>query len=162
MLNTINVPTLGSVSRDDVDSRLSSSVTSLTLSSCKWIISFCSLLRKSMPFCESTHVMAVVHTHYIKLNSNRNISCSINTDNSCFVQTYCIITHKITNTKKSPNQRTLLLHNIVADGRTMCRVPIMSQTNPVHTSTWFNGKYKIVVMIAHPTDGRKDINSCGE
>jgi hypothetical protein len=50
----------------------------------------------------------------------------------------------------------------MADGRTMFTVPIMSQTNPVQTSTRFNGKYKIVVMTKHPTDGRKNTNSLGK
>jgi len=64
-------------------------------------------LCKSMQFCKSTTVMTVVLTHYMKLNTIRTISCSIKTDNSCFVQIYCIATHKITNTKASPKQRIL-------------------------------------------------------
>jgi PBP1b-binding outer membrane lipoprotein LpoB len=72
---------------------------------------------------------------------------------------YCIATYKITNTKESPKQRTLLLQNIMADGRTMFTVPIMSQTNAVHTSTLFNGKYKIAVMTKHPTGGRNNVKS---
>jgi len=100
--------------------------------------------------------MAVVLTHYMKLNTIRTISCSVKTDNSCFVQIYCIATYKITNTKQSPKQRTLLLKNIMANGCTMFTVPKTSQTNPLHTSTLFNGKYKIVNMIAHPTNGRKN------
>ena len=79
--------------------------------------------------------MTVVFTHYMKLNTIRFISCSVKTDNICFVQIYCIATYKITNTKDSLKQRTILLKNITADGCTMFTVPIMSQTNPVHTST---------------------------
>jgi hypothetical protein len=90
-------------------------------------------LCKSMQFCKSTTVKTVVFSHYMKLNTSRTISCSVKTDNSCFVQIYCILTDKITNTKQNPNQRSLLWHNIMADGRTMFTVPIMSQTNPAHT-----------------------------
>jgi hypothetical protein len=50
----------------------------------------------------------------------------------------------------------------MADGCTMFRVPIMSQTKPVHTSTRFNGKYNIEVMNVHPRDGRKNINCSGK
>jgi hypothetical protein len=131
------MPTLGSVNGDVVGSRFSSSVTSLTPSGCTWIISLRSPLRKSMQFCKRTTLMAVVLTHYMKLNTITTISCSVKTENSCFVQIYCIATYKITNAKESPKQRTLLLQNIMANGRTMFRVPVMSQTNPVHTATSF-------------------------
>jgi hypothetical protein len=106
--------------------------------------------------------MTVVFTHYKKPNAIRTIPCSVKTDNSCFVQIYFIATYKITNTKENPKQRTLLLQNIMADGRTMFRDPIMSQTNPVHTSTSFNGKYTITVMTTHPTDGRGKKNCSGK
>jgi hypothetical protein len=75
---------------------------------------------------------------------------------------YCIATYKITNTKETPKHKTLLLQNIMVDGCIMFTVPIRSQTNPVHTSTRFNGKNKIVVMTAHPTDGRININCSGK
>jgi hypothetical protein len=112
-----------------------------------------------MLFCKSTTVTRVVFSHYIKLNIIRTISCSVKTDNTRFVQIYCIATYKITNTKENPKHRTLLLQNIMADGRTMFRVHIMSQTNTVHTSTRFKGKYKIEVMTTHPKDERKNINN---
>ena len=128
-------PTLGSVNGDVVSSRFSSSATSLTPSSCTWIISFRSPLRKSTQFCKSTTVVAVVLTHYMKLYTVRTISCCVKTYNICFVQIYCIATYKITNAKESSKQRTFLLQNIMVDGYTVFRVPIMSQTNPVHTST---------------------------
>jgi len=79
--------------------------------------------------------MTVVLTHYKKLTTIRTISCSVRNDNSCFLQIYFTAIHKITNIKETPKQRTLLLQNIMADDRTMSRVPIMSQTNLVHTST---------------------------
>ena len=150
-------PTLGSVNGDVFGSWFASSLTSLK----PWITSLCSPLRKSMPFCKSTRVMTVALTHYMKLNTIRTISCSVKTDNSCFVQIYCIAMYKTT-AKKTPKQRNLLLQNITANGCTMFRVPIMSQTNPVYTFTRFNGKYKIEIMTAHPTDGRKNINSSGK
>jgi hypothetical protein len=66
--------------------------------------------------------MTVALTHYMKLNTNRATSCSVKTANSCFVQIYCIAFNKFTNTKETPKQETLLLHNIMIDGRTMFRV----------------------------------------
>jgi hypothetical protein len=54
------------------------------------------------------------------------------------------------------------LQKIMADGCTMYRVPNMSQTNPVNTSTWFHGKYETEVTTAYPTDGRKNINCSGK
>ena len=138
-------PTLGSVNGDVVGSRFSPSVTPLTPSICTWITSFRTPLRKSTQFCKSTTVMTVVLTHYMKLNTNRAISCSVKTANSCFVQIYCIAFNKITNTKETPQQGTVVPQNIMADGCTMCRVPIMSQTNPVHISTAFNVKYNIEI-----------------
>ena len=95
-------------------------------------------------------------------NTIRTFSCSVKTDNSCCVQIYCNATYRITNTKESPNQRNLLLQNIMAEVHIMFRDPIVSQTNPVHTPTWFNGKYEIEVTTAHPTDGRKNINCSGK
>jgi hypothetical protein len=130
-------PTLGSVNGNVIGSRISSSVTSLILSSCPWLTSFRSPLRTSMLFCKSTTVMTVVLTHCMKLNTIRTISCSVKTYNICYVQIYWIATYKITNTKESPKQKTLLLQNIMADGCTMFRVPIMRKTIPVHTSTLF-------------------------
>jgi hypothetical protein len=109
-----------------------------------------------MQFCKSTTVMTVVLTHYIKLNPTGSISCSVKTDNSCFVQIYCITTHKITQKKETPKQRTLALKNITVEWRTMFRGPTISQTNPAHASTYFNGKYKIEVTTAYPTNGRKN------
>jgi hypothetical protein len=91
MLNTQDTkPTPASVNRDDVGSWFSSSFTSLTPSICTRITSFRSLIRKSMQFCKSIIVMTVVLNHYMKLNTIRTISCSVKTDNSCFVQIYCI------------------------------------------------------------------------
>jgi hypothetical protein len=115
-----------------------------------------------MQFCKSTTVMKVVLSHYMKLNTIRTISRSIKAHNSCFVQIYCISAYNITSTKENPKHRTLLLQNIMADGCTMFRVPIRSQTNTVHTSTRFNGKHKIEVMTAHPKDERKNINCPGK
>jgi len=63
--------------------------------------------------------MTVVLTYYMKLNTIRTISCSVKTDYSCFVQIYFTATHKITNIKETPKQRTLLLQNIMANDRTM-------------------------------------------
>jgi hypothetical protein len=144
-------PTPGSVliNEDVIGSRSSPSVTSGTPSSCTWTTSLptpddvahippwepSSPLCKSMQFCKSTTVMKVVLPHYVKLNPIRTISCSVKTDNRCFLKIYCIATYKITNTKDNPKHRTILLQNTMADGYTMFRVPIMSQTNPVHTST---------------------------
>jgi len=127
-------PTLRSVNGDAIGSRVPSSVTSLTPSHCTWITSFPSPLRKSMLFCKSTTVMTAVLNHYMTLNTTGTISSSVKTDNICFVQIYCIASYKVTNTKQSPKQRTLLLQNIMADGCTMLRVPVISQTHPVHTS----------------------------
>ena len=87
-------PTLRSVNADIVGSWFSSSLTSLT----PWITSLHSPFHKSMPFCKSTTVMTVALNHYMKLNTIRTISYSVKTDNSCFVQIYCIATYKITNT----------------------------------------------------------------
>jgi hypothetical protein len=100
-------PTLGTVNGDADGSRFSSSVTSLTPSICTWITSFRSPLHKSMQFCKGTTVMAVVLTHYMKLNTIRTISRSIKTDNSCFVKIYWIATYKITETKKAQNRKLL-------------------------------------------------------
>jgi len=167
-------PTPGSVliNEDVIGSWFSSSVTSLIPSTCTRITSFptsedvahkpSSPLCKSTQFCKSTTVMTVVLTHYMKLNTIRTISCSVKTDNSCCVQIYCIATYRITDTKETPKQITLVLQNIMANGRTMFRDPIVSQTNPVYSSTWFNGKYEIEVMTLHPTDGRKNINCSGK
>jgi hypothetical protein len=80
----------------------------------------------------------------MKLNTIKTISCSIKTDNSCSVQIYCIATYKIINTKETPKHRPLLLQKIMPDGCTMFRDPNRSQTNPVHTSTRFNGKHRIL------------------
>jgi hypothetical protein len=82
-----------------------------------------------MQFHKITRVVEVVLTHYMTLNTIRTISGSVKKDNIRYVQIY-----KNTNTKESPKQRTLLLQNM-ADGCTMFRVPIMSQTYPVSTST---------------------------
>jgi len=160
------------INEDVIGSWFSSSVTSLIPSTCTWITSFptledfahkpSSLLCKSTQFCKSTTVMTVVLTHYMELNTIRTISCRVKTANSCCVQIYCIATYRITNKKEKPKQRTLVLQNIMADGRTMFRDPIVSQTNPVHTSTWCNGKYEIEVTTVHPTDGRKNINCSGK
>jgi len=68
----------------------------------------------------------------MKLNTIRTISCSVKTDNSCYEQIYCIATYRITNKKETLKQIILVLENIMADGRTMFRDPIVSQTNPVH------------------------------
>jgi len=148
-------PTPGSVliNEDVIGSWFSSSVTSLIPFTCTRITSFptsedvahkpSSPLCKSTQFCKSTTVMTVVLTHYMKLNTVRTISRSVKTDNSCSVQIYCIPTYRISNTKETPKQRTHVLQKIMADGRTMFRDPIVSQTNPVHTSKWFNGKYEI-------------------
>jgi len=146
-------PTPASVNGDVIGSQSSSRVTSSTPCTCTWIISFpipeddackpSSPLSKSMQFFKSTTVMTVVLTHYMIQNTIRTISCSIRTDNSCCVQIYCIATYRITDTKESPKQRNFLLQNIMAKVHTMFRDPIMSQTNPVHTRTWFNGKYEI-------------------
>jgi hypothetical protein len=167
-------PTPGSVliNEDVMGSWFSSPVTSLIPSTCTRITSFPtsedvahkprSPLRNSTQFCKSTTVMTVVLTHYMKLNTIRTISCGIKTDNSCCVQIYCIATYRINNKKETPKQITLALQNIMADGRTMFRDPILSQTNPVHTSTWFNGKYETEVTSVHPTDGRKNINCSGK
>jgi hypothetical protein len=38
----------------------------------------------------------------------------------------------------------------------------MSQTNPFHASTRFNGKYEIEIITAYPTDGRKNTNFSGK
>ena len=109
------------INENVVGSQSSPSVSSVTPSNCARITSLPnsedvahiplwqprSPLCKSMQFCKSTTVMTVVLTHYMKLNTIRTISCSIKTDNSCFVQIYCIATHKITNTKASPKQRIL-------------------------------------------------------
>jgi hypothetical protein len=109
-------PTLGSVNGDVVGPRFSPSVTSLIPSSCTWITSFRSPLRKSMQFCKCTTVMTAVLTHYMELNIIRNISCGVKTDNSCFVQIYCTATYKITTTKQSPKHRiSLLLQNMWSD-----------------------------------------------
>jgi len=114
MLDTADIKfTLGSVNGDVVGSQFPSSFTSLTPSSCTRIPSFRSQLRKSTQFCKSTTVMTVVLTHYMELNTIRTISCSVKTDNSCCVQIYCIATYRITDTKESPKQRTLLLQNIM-------------------------------------------------
>jgi hypothetical protein len=167
-------PTPGSVliNEDVIGPWFSSSVTSLIPSTCTRITSFptsedaahkpSSPLRKSTQFCKSTTVMTVVLTHYMKLNTITTISCSIKTDNSCCVQIYCIATYRITNTTESPKQRTLLLQKIMADGRTMIWAPIMSPTNPVHTSTWFKGNYETEDMTVHLTDGRKNIKCSGK
>ena len=137
------------INEDVIASQSSPSVTSVNPSNCTCITSIPTSedvahiplwqphwpLCKSMQFCKSTTVMTVVFTHYMKLNTIRTISCCIKTDNSCFVQIYCIATYKITNTKQSPKQRTHLLQNIIDDGYTMRRFPIRSQTHPIHTST---------------------------
>jgi hypothetical protein len=102
-----------SVNADVVGSWFSSFVTTGTPSSCIWITTFRPLLRKSMQFCKSTTVTTVVLTHYVKLNTIRTISCSIKTDNNCSVQIYWFATYKITDTKESSKQRTLLLQNII-------------------------------------------------
>jgi hypothetical protein len=88
-----------------------------------------------MQFFKSTTLMTVALTRYLKPNTIKTISRSIKTDNSCSVLIYCIATYKITDTKESPKHRALLLQKIMADGCTMYRVPNMSQTNPVNTST---------------------------
>jgi len=167
-------PTPGSVliNEDVIGSWFSSSVTSLIPSTCTRITSFptsedaahkpSSSLRKSTQFCKNTTVTTVVLTHYKKLNTIRTISSSIKTNNSCCVQIYCIATYRVTDREETPKQRTLVLQNIMADGRTIFRDPIMSQTKPVLTSIWFNGKYEFGVMTAHSTDGRKNINCSGK
>jgi hypothetical protein len=127
--------TLGSVNGDVFASQFPSSVTSLTPASCTWITSFRSQLCKSTQFCTSTTEMTVVLTHYMKLNTIRTISCSVKTDNSCCAQIYCIATYRITDTKDTPKQRTLLLQIIIAEVHTMFRIPIVSHTNPVHNFT---------------------------
>ena len=159
------------INEDVIGSWFSSSVTSATPFTCIRITSFPtsdvahkpnSPLRKSTQFCKSTTVKTVVLTHYMKLNTIRTILCSVKTDNSCCVQIYCIETYRITNTKGSTKQRNLLLQHIMAEVHTMFRVPIVSQTNPVYTPTWFNGKYEIEFMTVHPTDRRKNINCSGK
>jgi len=109
------------INENVVGSQSSPSVSSVTSSNCTCITSFPNsedvahiplwqphlMLTKSMLFCKSATVMTVVLTHYMKLNTIRTISCCIKTDNSSFVQIYCIATYKITNTKASPIQRTL-------------------------------------------------------
>jgi hypothetical protein len=128
-------PTLGSVNGDVVSSRFSSCY--ITHPFHLYMDHLISLPPpQSMQFCKSTTVMTVVLTHYIELNTMRTISCSIKTDNSCFVQIYCIATYKITTTKEDLKLRiSLLLQNIMDVGSTMFTVPIRSQTNPIHTST---------------------------
>jgi hypothetical protein len=149
--STDRKPTPGTVliNEDIIGSRYSPSVTSVIPSSCTWITSFptsedvahiplwqlCSLFCKSMQFRKSTTVMAVVFIHYMKLNTSRTISRSVKNVNNCFEQIYCTATYKITNTKETPKQITLLLQNIMADGHTMFRDSVMSQTNEVHTPT---------------------------
>ena len=106
--------------------------------------------RRSVNQCSSAKaptVMTVVLTHYMKLNTIKTISHNIKFDNSCSVRIYCIATYKITNTKETPKQRTLLIQNAMADGRIMFRVPIMSQTNPVHTSTWTTHSFELWMHI---------------
>ena len=114
-------PTLGSVNGDVVGSRFSSSAKSLTPSNCTWITTFPSTLHILMQFCKRTTVMTVQLTHYMKLNNSRTISCSVKTDNICYVQIYCTATYKITNTKQTPKQKTLL-QNIMANSCTLFRV----------------------------------------
>jgi len=101
-------------------------------------------LRESMQFCKSTTVMTVVLTHYMKQNAIKTCSCSVKTYSSCYLQIKSIANYKITNTKETSNQRTLLIQNTMADGRIMFSVPTMSQTHPDHNSTWFNGKHRIL------------------
>jgi hypothetical protein len=174
--STDRKPTPGTVNGDVICPWFSPSVTSLTPSTCTRITSFpttvdvahtplsepSSPLCKSVQFCKSTTVLTVELTHYMKLNTIRTISYSVKTDNMCFVQICCIANYKITDTKESPQQRTLLLKNIMADGCTMFSTPTMNQTNPAHTSTWFNGKYEIEVMFAHPKVGRYNIKCSGK
>jgi len=82
---------------------------------------------QSMLFCKSTTVMTAVLNHYMTLNTTGTISSSVKTDNICFVQIYCIASYKVTNTKQSPKQRTLLLQNVMPDGCTMLRDPVKVQ-----------------------------------
>ena len=96
-------PTLGSVNGDVVCSRFSSSATTLTPSSCTWIISFRSPLRKSTQFCKSTTVVAVALTHYMKLYTVRTISCCVKTY-ICFIEIYFTANDNITNTKLVQNR----------------------------------------------------------
>jgi hypothetical protein len=78
--------------------------------------------------------MTVVLTHYMKLNTIRTISCSVRTDNSSCVQIYCIATYRITNTKETAKEKYSFAENN-DQVHTMFRIPIVGQTNPVHTST---------------------------
>jgi hypothetical protein len=96
---------------------------------------FHSQLHKSMQFRKSTTVMPVMLTHYMKLNTIGTISCSIKTDNSYYVQIYSSATYKITNTKETPKQRTLLFQNIMAKGRTMFRVLYLFLSRAKQTQT---------------------------
>jgi hypothetical protein len=80
--------------------------------------------------------MTAVLTHYVKVNSIRTISYSIRTDNSSCVQIYCIATYKITTTKEGPKKRiSLLLQNILADGHTMFRFPVIRKKKTHSTLT---------------------------